>query len=461
MDRQNRQLTLLSLVLLVMVAFVVLDWDRADKDKPTDDNAPETHDVFDYQTAEIVKVTLKRPSDTLTFEQKEGAWQLTSPVVTLAETGSVDAILTRFESLRIEDRELPGSKADYGLDEASRIEVRLEKIDGTAFTAYVGHDTKVGYKSFGMIPGDDAAHVFDGQVGKLVSKSADEFRGRDVFSFSPSSVRRVRLVDAGVETVLRKDDTGWWIGDTGPRADDDKVGAYLSALSLVKVERFLDGQTVAALGLESPVGMVAIEDDNGTHTVRLSAADADGANAASGDVPVRVSAADRATMLPADGWASDRLFQVQNWKVDALTASLGAAKLEANRKDGSWLKADGSALENASDIVDVLLDLPVDRVATVSMAGTYGRVSLGIGKGKSIVVQIGDEVPGGGRVAKDDGGGPAFVIPAASVALLTDAAAGKAPHKEEPAEDMGGEGGMPPGMDLDALLKSMGGPPQE
>lgn len=461
MDRQNRQLTLLSLVLLVMVAFVVLDWDRAEKDKPTDDNAPETHDVFDYQTAEIVKVTLKRPADTLTFEQKEGAWQITSPVVTLAEAGSVDAILSRFESLRIEDRDLPGAKADYGLDEASRIEVRLEKIDGTAFTAYVGHDAKVGYKSFGMIPGDDAAHVFDGQVGKLVSKSADEFRGRDVFSFSPSSVRRIRLVDAGVETVLRKDDIGWWIGDAGPRADDDKVGGYLSALSLVKVERFLDGQTVASLGLESPAGMVAIEDDNGTHTVKLSAADADGANAASGDVPVRVSAADRASMLPVDGWTSDRLFQVQSWKVDALTASAGAAKLEATRKDGSWLRADGTALDNASDLVDVLLDLPVDRTGTVSMAGSYGRVSLGIGKGKSIVVQIGDEVAGG-RVAKDDGGGPAFVIPAASLALLTDAAAGKAPHKEEPAEDMDmGGGGMPPGMDLDALLKSMGGPPQE
>ncbi len=460
MDRQNRQLTLLSLVLLVMVAFVVLDWDRSGEEKPSDDNAPETTDVFDYQPGEIVKVTLKRPADTVSFELKDGAWQITSPVVTLAEAGSVDGILTRFESLRMEERDLPGAKADYGLDEASRIEVRLEKIDGTAFTAYVGHDAKVGYKSFGMIPGDDAAHVFDGQVGKLVSKSADEFRGRDMFAFSPSSVRRIRLVDAGVETVLRKDDVGWWIGDTGPRADDDKVGAYLSSVTLVKVERFLDGQTIAALGLDSPVGTVAIEDDNGTHTVKLSAADADGVNAASGDVPVRLSAEDRATLLPADGWASDRLFQVQSWKVDAVAIALGTTKLELNRKDGSWLKADGSAIENASDIVDVLLDLPVNRTASVAMAGTYGRVSIGIGKGKAVVVQVGDEAAEGGRLAKEEGGGPAFVIPADTLALLSDAAAGKAPHKEEPVEDMGG-GGMPPGMDLDALLKSMGGPPPE
>ncbi len=454
MDRQNRQLTVLSLILLVVVTFVVFDWDRAERDQPASEDGPRTHDVFDYQSDDIVRLNLVRPTDTISFERKDGSWTMTRPVVSLADASKVDAIVQRFETLRIEDRALEGAKADYGLDEATRTEVRIERADGTAFTAFVGLDSTVGYATFGMLPGDAAPHVFDGQVGKLVGAPADEFRGRNLLAFAPSSAQRIRIVDAGTETVLRKDDNGWWVGDAGPRADDGKVGSYLSALTLIKVAHFLDGKTATDLGLDTASASLSVSDADGTHTVNVGLADADGADAATGGVPVRISTADRATLLPTDTWASDLLFQSQSWKVDSLTVTLDAQSLLATRKNGVWSHADGKAIDNASDIVEALLNLPVVRTSPATMAGTYGKVQIGMGA-TSLSVFVGDAVTGG-RVAKEEGGGPAFVIPDASLIILAEAAAGRAAAKAEPQGDP--SGGMPPGMDIEALLKGMGGP---
>lgn len=463
MERQNRLLSALSVVLLVIVAFLVLDWDRVD-DEPRDLDGPATNDLFAYQTTDITRLVLTRPDGEVVFEQEEGQWKLTQPVVALAKASAVDAIVDRFESVRVEEKSLDGAAADYGLDDASRTTVRLEKADGTAFTVHIGKDTPIGYKTYAKVPGDDAVHLLDNQVGELVAKPVEDFRSREVLAFSPGGVTRIRLVQAGVETVLRKDDAGWWIGDTGPRADQKRVGDWLSAVSLMKAERFLDGQDASALGLESPAALVAVQDDGGTHTLRIGTRDELGANASAAEVPFRIANTDLLALLPADGWASPRLLDAQSWKVDALTLVLGADKLEVDRSSGAWAKAGGGEAGDIDTVVDAVLDLAVDRTATPTMSGSWGRITLGLGKDK-LVVQIGDVVPGG-RVAKEEAGGPAFVIPDASLATLADGLAGKLLPKPPPegADPFGGGlgGGGDPfgGMNPEDILKQLGQMPE-
>ena len=88
------------------------------------------------------------------------------------------------------------------------------------------------------------------------------------------------------------------------------------------------------------------------------------------------------------------------------------------------------------------------------MAGEYGRVVVGLGADK-VVVKLGDPAGDGGRLARDEAGGPAFIVPAASLQVLDDALAGKLVSPEpELDEDGGGEGDTPDG--LQELLRSMG-----
>jgi hypothetical protein len=453
-DRLNRQLTLLSVALLVIVAFLLLDWDRSEPSPSFDADAPPSHQLFDYEASTIVKVSLTQGDAKIELEQAEGAWQMVAPVATIAQASAVTAILDRFEDLRIEERALPGSPADYGLDGEKRIEVRLQQLDGTAFTVYVGEDAPVGYKSYAQVPGDESVHTLSSQVHGLVSKSADEFRGRDLLSFSPPSAERVRIVQGDREIVYRHDETGWWIGDTGPRASEKQISDYLAIVSGFKVERFLDGVKPADLGLDDPAASVTIKDAGGSQTLRIGQRDVDGAPAAVGDIPVRISATDLDVLLPTETWLATVLLEAKSWKVDAVTLQLGATKVELSRKAGSWKNAAGADAADGSAIVDALLALPVDRASTPKMVGEWGRVVVGLGSEK-VTVKIGDPDGDGGRVARDEAGGPAFMIPAASLQVLADAAAGKlVPAEAESDVHAGGEGEMPDG--LEELLKSMG-----
>ena len=70
-------------------------------------------------------------------------------------------------------------------------------------------------------------------------------------------------------------------------------------------------------------------------------------------------------------------------------------------------------------------------------------------------MKIGDPDKSGARVARDEAGGPAFLIPSASLATLEDALAGRIAPAEKPAGGPGGGGGeMPDG--LEEMLRGMG-----
>ncbi len=82
-----------------------------------------------------------------------------------------------------------------------------------------------------------------------------------------------------------------------------------------------------------------------------------------------------------------------------------------------------------------------------------------MGAGKTVSIQIGDELTGGARVAQEDAGGPAFSVPKDTLALLQDAIDGKAKPKalpESPDAEEGAGGGLPPGMDIEELLRQAG-----
>ncbi len=456
MERQNRLLSILSVILLVVVAVIVLDWQRV-ADEPRDLDAPPSRDLFAFEPDSISRVSVKRADGELLFEREESQWKMIKPVVALAKGSSVEAIIDRMEAVRIEDAVLTGPDATYGLDEAGRTELRLEQEDGTAFTVYIGKDTPVGYKSFAQLPGDPGTHLLDNQLASLLEKGPDDFRSKDVLAFSPGAVDRIRIVAGAVETVLRKDDTGWWLGDTGPRADGKRVADWMSAVSMLKADRFLDGQEPSALGVDTPSLLVAVTDAGGTHTLRVGLADGEGANAAAADVAFRLTAADLDKLNPTESWASARLVDTQRWKVDRVVVKLGDQNFETTRKDGAWQKPDGTAADTVDTLIDALLELAVDRSGSPALAGSWGRVELGLGAEK-IVVTIGDAVTDGGRAAKEEAGGPAFLIPAASLAILKDGVEGKLPEKAPPAmPDFGGMGGMG-GLEG---FEGMGGSPEE
>lgn len=420
MERQNRLLTGLAIVLLVLVGIIVLqNRDGADRDRTVDLDAPSRHDLFDFDKDTVVSVTLTSAKGELRFEKLDGGWKMTAPRELAVDEYKVTEILNRFDSIEVEERPLTGDLATFGLDEAQRVEVRFGGGEGKTWTVWVGTDTAVGYRSYALTdPGGDPV-LLTSEVADLVRRSADDFRSKDLWTFSAGTVRRVRVDAAEGSVVLRKDDHGWWLGDDGPRADEDAVRDWLYRLESLRGASFVDGADRAALGLEPPAARVTVEDDAGTHELRLGPPDPSG-RAAVGTGDVMRLAADAEDPVRLTGWVSPRLVPVRRIQIDRLELTLGDKKGSWTRKDGTWTAADGTEARGVDDLLDKLEKVAADRTAAgvAAPASAWGRVVLGEGESRSETVEIGPAGPDGVHAARDLAGGPPFTVKAADLQPL-------------------------------------------
>lgn len=416
MERQSRLLTILSLVLLVLVALVVYGKDP--KDKGGDDDEPPSSPWFDGKKDDVERLTLKNPKGESTFEKKDGAWQMTAPRALPIEDSKVTEVLDRVSGVEVQERDLGADLARYGLDPAARAELTLTMADGKSATLYVGKDTPVGYRSYVATAADGPALVGSTRISELAQRGPDDFRSPVVWKASAATAKRIRIEDGDRTVVLRKDDHGWWLGDDGPRAGEAAVDEWLGKAEALRVASFLDDADPANLGLTTPSGRLVVEDGGGTHELRLGARAGEGVAAQADGAPVRL-ANDALELLKVDGWADSRLLPVRKWQLDAIEVQLGDKARRFTRMDGSWQDADGKPAE-----VDALLDAidgaTADRatVGVAAPASAWGRIVLAEGETRKESLVLGPTGPEGSHAAKEDAGGPPFLVPQATIEAI-------------------------------------------
>lgn len=421
MERQNRLLTVLATVLLVLVAIAVFG-KQPDDDAPSDPDAPAERTLFaDLKADAVQSLTLVNENGTLAFAKADGAWKMTAPKEMPVEERRVTEIVDRFASLKVQEDGLPGDLAGFGLDEASRVTVTIGKGDGTSVTAYVGRDAPVGYRSYVADNAGGPALLAGSKVGDLVRRGPDDFRSKEVWTVSTGTSKRIRLQEGDSTVVLRKDDHGWWLGDDGPRASDRAVEDWLGKASFLRAESFLDDADPATVGLAPPSATITVEDDAGTHTLELGTHADDGIVARSGGQIVRLGA-DGVELLKTDGWLSDALLPVRRAQVDTVEVTLGGKSARFTKADGAWKDAAGADTTAVDGLLDALTDATADRATPVATLGdTWGTITLAEGTTRKESVTLGQELPEGGRAAKDAAGGPLFRVPAETIQALTGA----------------------------------------
>jgi hypothetical protein len=417
-DRQNRLLTALATILLVLVAILVFG--RQDADIPADPDAPAERALFEgLERDTAVSLSIRSGERTISFTKRDGTWVMTEPKEMAVDERRVTEIVDRFASLKVQEQGFDGALDGFGLDEANRITVTIGAGEGKTFTAHIGRDAPVGYRSY--VAGDTAgpALLASSKVGDLVRRAPDDFRSREVWKVSTATARRVRIDDASGSVVLRKDDHGWWLGDDGHRASDTAVQDWLSQASFLRADSFLDEADPASLGLAPATSTLTVEDDAGTHTLELGTRDEVGVAARGGGQTVRLGS-DAAGLVRTTGWASDALLPVRRAQVDSIEIKLGDKTTRLTRTDGVWKDATGAETDQAERWLDTLADAKADRETPVDApTETWGSVSLSEGTTRTETVTIGQELPSGGRAAKDAAGGPGFRIPPETLATLT------------------------------------------
>ncbi len=417
MDKQNRLLTFLALALLIGVAFLVLDPRRDQPHEETGDGPP-THALFTFKADEITALSLAGANGALAFEKANGEWAVAGDGTFALDQRKVSEIVDRFATLKVEERDLQGSDADFGLDDAHRADVTFTDAAGKTWRVWIGADTSVGYRTYIRETTNGPVQLASSKIGDLVHRTLVDFRSKEVWTISTATARRIAIEAGSQSVVLRKDDHGWWLGDTGPRADEDAVRNWLYTVESIRAESFLDGVDPATVGLVPPAASVRIEDDAGTHTLVLAAAGGGGGRAARGAGAVVRLTPDAADPVKLDGWLSTRLIPVRRIQIDRVTIDLGTTKATFTRADGVWSDANGNPAIAVDGLLDRIEAVAVDRATpTEKPTAIWGRISIAEGTQREEQVAFGAAADGR-HAAVDLNGGPGFSVSSADLAAV-------------------------------------------
>lgn len=448
MERQNRLLSILAVVLLVVIAAIAIDnQQNGGKTHSDDPHAPDTHELVDYKPEEITKLSIQDGgAPAVSFEKSGSAWTVVEPKQVPIEERKVSEIVDKLDPVKVEERTLTGDPVGYGLDPASRAVVTLSTADGRSWTVYVGKATPVGYGTY--VQTEEGGPVGVAQTHLDVAhRKLDDFRSKAIWSVSSGTARRIQ-VDAGDQrVVLRKDDHGWWQGDEGPRVDEGTVKDWLQKADLLRADSFVDDGPADLV----PTATITVEDADGVHTLAIGDVTGEG-DAASvtvkGDGPLANVPASARDLVKLAGWAGADLLPVNTFQVDSIAIVMGDYKTTLTKVDGAWKDADGKPVAFGDGILEQVKATHADRSAVpAGLPSGWGSITLTQGAGgtpHSEAVTLGDPVDGGGRVAKDAAGGPAFTVRQADLDVILGVARGTLPPpaSSRPAspEGMGIEG---------------------
>jgi Domain of unknown function (DUF4340) len=263
-------LIILLLAILAGAAAYYFDWKRGEKDaaKPATDS---TKLAFTLQPDEIQSLTISYPADPksepVTFEKRDGTWQITQPLQTGADSPSVDGIVQGLVAARIEQTEpgAPDRLKVYGLDPAD-VALDFQLKNGAKHSVKLGKKDFTGSSVYAVLDqGKDVALVPE---SLLVSadKPLQVLRDRSVLHIDTNDVRSFDLRNAAGEVVAAKEKSDWnLVKPAAGAADSDAINALLAAISTAKLVSIESetAENLAKYGLASPAITVTAGDSKG------------------------------------------------------------------------------------------------------------------------------------------------------------------------------------------------------
>jgi hypothetical protein len=442
-DRQTRLLTILSAVLLVLVALLVLVKPPADEKDGEETWTKAFGETMD--PGAITSVVLEGPAGIAHLYKKDGAWHVTEqsgsmvdlidPVDTLADERKAEDLVRLLGELEIGPplEVADGTLASFGLD--APIVVSVRRGEAAVLFLHVGNDAPVGMRTYVQIANDPEVHVSRERLRAAVSMGVDDLRDRAVARFDRSEVVRIEI-GSPTALTLREDELGWWVsGRTGGelRADEARVRSLVQDILDVRADDFpppstWDGRTrIDSLPIRLWLG-------DAPHPVLVQvdrwAADEWSVSGPAQDAPVRVRLAPLPGMsLAVDPWTATSLLPVRDPQLSAVRLETPRTSFAAKREGGTWEPAAGATVASA------ITASRVDRSRTVErpLGSPTGRIELEEDGDRLQTLALFPALASGDVPASDRADGPVFVVAASQIEAIEQAASADTHATAEPA----------------------------
>ncbi len=423
--------------------------------------------LFDFNAADVAKITIDNQGQKLTLEHDKDSWHLISPVKAEADTARVDQLLADLGHLEAaefvtEEPKQNELEAQYGLGKPS-ITVRIEFTDKKkpAKEVHVGkaRGGKSGY--FARVADGGPVFAINEELHKQLTRDSLSYRPQTLWQLLPEEIESLRVHKAGQkEYTLTRSDKEWKIsGPFEAQAFGESVQKMTAELLAPKVENYIAHETkdLAEYGLDKPAltvhlkPVLAKNDKEHTlligkpvrsHAERGNAADSYYAKRGNDTAIFTISAA---LVRAADRGALDlldtKLLSLDTAKVERVRSQTGDQSLtlershpEGGNEKAGWQVTESPAgaypadTEAVASLSSVWANLRAQRFADYGKGvewAKYGlakpavRITVRAGKDEHVLA-LGKPVEGqpGARYARIDQGVGVAVLPPETTRLM-------------------------------------------
>ncbi len=370
-------------------------------------------DLAEVEPADLNQLTLVTDEGTLVAEHSDEGWRLVQPVSGAADDAALDDLVFLVDRLSAEAPLEGQSLEEFGLKPPQATLTLLLK-DSTSLKLRVGDQTPVGFKAYIQWGEEEHARIAKGQPGSTVGLPFARYRDRGVLSLVETAVLTIAWEAGENSWIASRGEAGGWFLSDGRRAKASVLDGMLQEANLLEYEGFHQELTDMEAGLITPMGMLSFDE----LTLTIGGEYAGGTILRNPEGLVgSVGRSDGLIKEPGEV-LEDRLLAVPLSGLDRVSASpAGSAELVWERTADTWTldgEPDPLAGQTPFSLVSAAL---CDRSVQPEALGDPWVTLTARSLTDEVTVVIGSETEGG-RVARDEAGGPLFLVPTDTVSNL-------------------------------------------
>ena len=269
--------------IILGAAVYYFDWRRSQKEseKPAVDA---TKLAFSVQPQDVTSLVIKHPANptepALQFEKRDGVWQMTQPIETLADQPSLDGIVDGLSSARIAQTE-PGTSDRlkvYGLDPPA-VSLDFQVRAGAKHSVALGKKDFSGISVYSIVDGAKDVALLPESLLISSNKPLQDLRDRGVLHVAGDKVVSFDLKNSSGQLSAKKEKDEWeFTKPGGSRGDAGNIGALLTSLGSAKWTNVAgeSADNPAEYGLANPgISFTAVDDKEKSATLIVGKKDGD------------------------------------------------------------------------------------------------------------------------------------------------------------------------------------------
>jgi Domain of unknown function (DUF4340) len=268
-----RRTTLFLLIIAVALGAAVyyFDWRRSQKESEKS-AVDATKLAFSVQPQDVISLAIKHPANlaepTLNFEKRDGVWQITQPIETLADQASLDGIIDGLSSARIAQTEpgTPDRLKVYGLD-PPEVSLEFQLRGGAKRSVALGKKDFTGISVYSIVDGAKDVVLLPESLLVSSGKSLQDLRDRQLLHITRDKVASFDLKNPSGQLSAKKEKEEWqFTKPAGSRGDAGNISSLLSSIAAAKWTTVANesADNPAKYGLASPAISLTTVDDKGT-----------------------------------------------------------------------------------------------------------------------------------------------------------------------------------------------------